>query len=151
MRMLSSAALLSVVLALVACAPTSEDGVAELADTTDADIEAIHGLREAWVAADKNSDLEGVMAVFADNVVFIVADEPTLIGKEAVRSWYVVGPEYKMSSDEVLVAGNWAFDRGSFTTGSGAGRYIGILQRQTDGSWKYARVMAIDDPPSGIE
>jgi ketosteroid isomerase-like protein len=149
MKLLSSAVLLFVVLAVVACAPTAEEAAVEEPDTTDADIEAIHGLREAWVAADNDSDLDGVIAVFTDDVVLMVAEEPILIGKEAVRSWYFVGPEIEMSSDEVVVAGDWAFDRGTFITSNGPGRYVGILQRQTDGSWKYARVMVmnLDDPP----
>ena len=123
--------------------------VVEEPDTAEADIEAIHALREAWVAADIASDLDGVMAVFTDDVVIMVAEVPTLIGKEAVRSWYPLGygGEYEMSSDEVVVAGGWAFDQGTFTSDGEAGRYLGILQRQTDGSWKYARVMGIDDPP----
>jgi ketosteroid isomerase-like protein len=151
MKLLSSAALLLVVFAVVACAPAAEVAVVEEPDTAAADIDAIHALREAWVAADNDSDLDGVMAVFTDDVVIMVAEEPTLIGKEAVRSWYFVGPEFEMSSDEVVVAGDWAFDRGTFTSDGEAGRYVGILQRQTDGSWKYARIMGINDPPPGTE
>ncbi len=138
---------------VAACAPVGEQpgSAVEETDTTEADVEAINSVREAWVTADNNSDLDGVMAVFTDDVVFMLADEPTLTGKEALRSWYFVGPGYEMSSDEVVVAGDWAFDRGTFSDGDDTGRYLGILQRLPEGSWKYARVMAIPNPPPSIK
>ena len=134
---------------VAACAPVGEQpgSAVEETDTTEADVEAINSVREALVAADNDSDLDALIAVFTDDVVFMLADEPTLTGKEALRSWYFVGPGYEMSSDEVVVAGDWAFDRGSWSAHDDRGRYIVILQRQPDGSWKYSRVVGIGSPP----
>jgi len=51
--------------------------------------------------------------------------------------------------EEVKVAGDWAFARGNYTytltpkeegkTIKGNGKYLSILAKQADGSWKFAR------------
>ena len=88
-----------------------------------------------------------------------------LIGRQAITDdtgamFEGMSAELTLSSEEVEVAGDWAFDRGSYTMkmtpkGDGEpmeekGKYIVILQKQTDGSWKFAReVWNSDDPLPG--
>jgi ketosteroid isomerase-like protein len=86
---------------------------------------------------------------------------PTVTGRPAIRQGYA--DRFAMGtattairSDELQLMGDWAFDRGTFTatmmpSGGGdsvtvEGRYLVILRKQADGSWKLAR--AIDNSPS---
>lgn len=55
-----------------------------------------------------------------------------------------------VSVEEIEVSGDWAFERGAYRMkltpiGGGApiedeGKYLDIVRRQGDGTWKYARV-----------
>jgi len=64
---------------------------------------------------------------------------------------------FELVSDEIQVTGEWAFDRGTYQwrgvprAGGDAiddrGKYLVILQRQVDGSWKLARAMDNSDRP----
>ena len=81
-------------------------------------------------------------------------NEEELMGKQAITDNMVamfegMGAELTISSEEVEVAGDWAFDRGAYTMkltpkGDGEpmednGKYIVILEKQADGSWRIAR------------
>ena len=68
--------------------------------------------------------------------------------------------EETWSSEEIVVAADWAFTRGTysstFTPRAGGepvqenGKSLWILERQADGSWKYARaIWNSDNPPPG--
>ena len=46
--------------ALVACSPAAEQPAVVEKDTTEADSKAIGGVREAWVDAENDSDLDSV-------------------------------------------------------------------------------------------
>ncbi len=80
--------------------------------------------------------------------------EPPVIGKDRIRArnkgvldqfTFNIG----ISNEEVGVAGDWAFARGTYkatlTPKAGGeavlvdGKYMTILQRQADGSWKIHR------------
>lgn len=100
-------------------------------------------------------DLDRVMEVYADDVISMPADQPPLRGKEAVRAmWESLLRDFTIDSsvsvEEIEVSGDWAFERGAYRMkltpiGGGApiedeGKYLDIVRRQGDGSWKYARV-----------
>jgi ketosteroid isomerase-like protein len=65
--------------------------------------------------------------------------------------------DFDLTSTEVQVVGPWAFDRGAYRwrgipRAGGEpiedhGKYLVILQRQPDGSWKVARDMDNSDRP----
>jgi len=124
---------------------------------SDAEVEAIHRTREALFRAFNATDLDGFMAPLADDVVLMGhGGPPALVGKEAVRSNYkeffergAFIPYLTVSSDEVVVSGDWAFDRGIWvvirTYKRGVRRerlkscYVMIWRRQPEGTWKLAR------------
>ena len=64
--------------------------------------------------------------------------------------------EHVLDFEETVVAGDYAFQWGTFRSGSrtrasgevfsGGGKLMRILQRQPDGSWKMHRTMAVGDP-----
>ena len=123
-------------------------------------ITAIH---EAATVALGRGDLDGVMGSYADDVISLPPNQPALFGKDAVRSMWEdlltdFAVEVSVSVDEVEVAGQWAFERGTFDMklspragGSpieDSGKYLDILRKQPDGSWKYSRVSWNSSQPS---
>lgn len=55
--------------------------------TTTAPDASTHDLHENYVAAINSNDIERILALMSDDVVFQVPGEAELIGKEAVRAW----------------------------------------------------------------
>ncbi len=164
MKLLSSAVLLLVVLAFVACAPAAEEAVVEEPDTTEADVAAIEGLVDELVRVALAGDAEAFVALFADDVMFMAPDAPAAVGIEGFRSAIetsfaeVSTGTIDMVSEETEVAGDWAYDRGTLTFVVVAGgesiqmdwKYLAIMRRQADGSWKYARfIHNSNTPPPG--
>jgi uncharacterized protein (TIGR02246 family) len=147
------------------CAPPPEEQVepvAEEAPSTEADVEAIRGVNQQCLAAINSGDADTCPNLFTDDGVFMPPNEPMIIGKDAIRAWLQTAMDSftfdnTWSSEEIVVFGDWAFDRGSSTSiitpkegGESikdAGKYIWILERQSDGSWKYARVIWNSDNP----
>ncbi|MDA2931041.1 DUF4440 domain-containing protein [Acidobacteria bacterium AH-259-O06] len=127
------------------------------------DLEAINGLREEYIATANAGDVDGWLATLTDDAVFMPPNEPAVTGKEAIRSWVVKSffdpfdIQLSLSHEEVEVAGDWAFVQGPFsyslTPKAGgevieeSGKFIDILKRQSDGSFKYARAIWNSDNP----
>jgi uncharacterized protein (TIGR02246 family) len=121
--------------------------------TAKADIAAIDRVREAHVAALNQGDADAWAAVFSEDAVQMPPNAPANVGSAAIRSWGQAflnqfGTQFSLSVEEVRLAGDWAFERGTYTIvlsprGGGTlkdvGKYITIYQRQPDGSWKTAR------------
>ncbi|MFQ5962467.1 MAG: YybH family protein [Candidatus Methylomirabilales bacterium] len=182
--LLRTASVVVVVVVFAGCTPAEEQPGAMTAETTstEADVEAVHRVRETHDAAVNAGDLEAYLAVFAEDAVLMPPNEPPVLGKEATRAWgqglfSQFSFEETMSSEEVVVAGDWGFDRGTYTIrptpkvgGEAAegtpieqpeigreldyaqtGKYLWILKRQGDGSWKTARAMwSSNHPPPGM-
>lgn len=119
------------------------------------DREAISKLTEDWLAAVRAKDVDRLKEMVTDDVVFLPAGVPPIRGKQAVEAMYnsflpqFSNVEQSVSTEEVQVAGDWAFAWGSETLilspqGGGpaiqmSGKGMSILRRQPDGSWKFAR------------
>lgn len=164
MRVTPSVALF-LAITLSACQPAGEQ--------TEADVAAIQALAEEWTAAFNTGDVAGVVAWYTDDAVQMPPNEPANTGPEAIGAWLqAIFAEYSghpgdrivlgLSSQEIQVAGDWAFDRGTYewtvtplADGEAiqeSGKYIVIWQRQPDGSWKMAReIWNSNTPPPGME
>jgi uncharacterized protein (TIGR02246 family) len=144
-------------LAGLSCAPSGrhESGGA-------ADLAAIARLRSEYTAARNDGDVQRLMALWTDDAVFMPMDEPTLTGREAIgrhiQDFLDQSPgEIELVPAETRVAGDWAFERGTeivtMRTDPGGPsatidvKYLVILKRQPDGSWKYARyIYNLEEP-----
>jgi uncharacterized protein (TIGR02246 family) len=157
MSRFSFASLTALVLALsvAACAPAAPP------DTTGADLAALDAFRDAWVAAYNSGDADAVANLYADDAVNLPQGQPTVIGRGFIRDGIAAqlatgATTVTVTADATQVSGNLAFDSGTYSTvvrpatGGGpvtvTGRYIVILRRQTDGSWKMVR--GIDNSPT---
>ncbi len=122
-----------------------------------ADVETINRERESISKAFNTTNLDAFLASVADDVVWMDhGGPPPTIGKETVRSNYKEFfergpfiPKMTISSDEIVVSGEWAFDRGTWriirTYRRAARRevlescYLMVWQRQPGNAWKLAR------------
>jgi uncharacterized protein (TIGR02246 family) len=126
----------------------------------EADIEAIKNVSEKWEVAYNDSDIDSLMSLYADNSVRIPANQPPVIGKEAIRN--SLQQEFDLSTNqeddvvvEAQVSGDLAFTRGTWinivTPKAGGeshtlnGNWITILKRQPDGPWKIINEMWSDE------
>lgn len=127
-------------------------------DQLNDDIAAINELREKELSAALAGNVDSLIALRTDDFIAMLPDMPAIEGKEAVRE-VLTGMfgqmeefEHNTISEEVIVSGDWAIHRGTYadrvTMKSGEesiayeGKYLWILQRQDDGSWKYAMQMS---------
>ncbi len=120
-----------------------------------ADIAAINALREQFAAAFNSNDAVAAAAYFTDDAVLMFPDQPALEGKQAIQAaledfFKQNAAEIEHTPLETKVADDWAFDRGNITetVTPKAGKpierslkYLVILKRQPDGSWKIHRDM----------
>ena len=121
----------------------------------DADKRTIVALVDRWRVATKAKDLDVILALLADDAVFLPSTLPPLRGRDEVAKMYRdFFPRYREiqqegSIEEVRVAGDWAFFWGTdelhLTPESGEnkihmrGKGLGILKREPDGSWRFWR------------
>jgi uncharacterized protein (TIGR02246 family) len=139
---------LGLAVGLTACAPAAPPAPA---DTTTEDTAAITALRDAWVSGYNAGDATAVAALYASDAVRMDGESPTITGRsniqEALTTQLSATPAtISLRSDEMQLMGDHAFDRGTFTVtltpeGGGSavtssGRYLVLLRKQADGSWK---------------
>lgn len=126
------------------------------AATTQVDAEAIMMLLAEYDAAATAGNVDPVMALYADDAVSMPPDAPARTGKDEIRAAFVAVLEentIQLTSqvDEVRVSGDLAFLRVAYdetvtpkAVGEPTqlhGKWLVILERQPDGSWKWWREM----------
>ena len=126
------------------------------------DERAIRDLIAAWMEASKNGDLQTVLSLMADDVVFMVPGRS--FGKDAfaAASQGMKGMTFEGKSEvqEIQVLGEWAWCRTHLTVtvtppnGKPVRRFgntLSILKKQADGRWLLARdanMLAPESQPS---
>jgi uncharacterized protein (TIGR02246 family) len=94
------------------------------------------------------------VGVFSEDAVQMPPNTPANVGREMIRAWSKafldpLRAEFAHEVGEIRVAGDWAFERGTYrirvTPKAGGesfqdtGKYITIYQKQPDGAWLLAR------------
>lgn len=115
------------------------------------DVASITAVSKARADAFKQGNAAGIAVHFVDDALLMAPDKPILKGKAAVESYYQHifdehNTDLKSYYEEVKVAGDFAYGRGFaevLLTPKGGGptrkstaKYINILKRQADGTWK---------------
>ncbi len=130
---------------------------------TDADKEQIAALNEAVVKALQTNDASAMAATAAGDAIFMPPNVEMVRGKVEIQQFYkTVFTESplggaSLSPLDVFGEGRFAYETGTFTrtwTPPGRkepvtepGKYIFVLQRQADGTWKYtAAIWNVDQP-----
>jgi ketosteroid isomerase-like protein len=131
-----------------------------------ADVKAIKDLNEGYDKAESTGDLAWFNAnYYADKAVTLPPNQPLISGKEAIaaddQKYFDRYSSVQLSSpvEEVLTSGDLAVARGAYTwkgtpKASGLsevteqGKWIGIFQKQRDGSWKCSEEIWNSDQPA---
>lgn len=115
------------------------------------DVEAVTAVSDARAEAFNNSDAGAIAAHFTEDAILMAPGKPASMGRDAVRTYYQAifdeyAPELESGYEEVEVSGDLAYGRGEarvkLTPKDGGepevstAKYLNILKRQPDGSWK---------------
>lgn len=118
------------------------------------DERAIRALVQQEVDAANAGDAATLIALWTEDGIRMPPNGPPVAGKEALAAMYnaifeAVTMDYAVVLEEVVVAGDWGFGRGTYTVTAvpkaggepteDNGKFIDIYRRLPDGTWKYAR------------
>ena len=160
-------ALLGAGLFVASCGPEQKapESAAVESPASEADEAAIKGVHLRETRAIKGKDVAHFLALFDSDAVLMPPDGPPIVGKAALRSWFLRltdrhSIDLDFSVDEIKVTAEWAFERFSFrqtVTPAGGGEPITVrgkgnhvFRRQSDGSWKIARdIWNVEAPDAG--
>lgn len=146
------------VLVLTACGPSG----AKPAAVADASDSTAHLAHEAYTTAINSNNLDSLAAMFTEDVVFLAAHSPPIVGKPAVRKWaedylQAYTTHWNKTLQEFVTAGDWAFERYSYHStdtpkaGGAAVEDTGwglvIYHHDADGKWRVARDAFSTDTP----
>jgi ketosteroid isomerase-like protein len=128
-----------------------------------ADMAAIRATDSAFVGAAGSGDAAAVAAVYLADARLMPPNAPTVEGREAIQKfWGGVLDAYQVrfdvASEEIEGRGDLAYARGRYTLdgtpkAKGApplhdeGKFLEVLRRQSDGTWRYAVDMYSSDLP----
>jgi uncharacterized protein (TIGR02246 family) len=116
--------------------------------------EAIQRLTQRWIEAVKAKDIDRLLSLVTDDVVFLPPSWPPIKGKQAVGELYrSLFTQFDVDQaaviEEIELTGEWAFSWGTETLTLSPlrggqpirtrGKGLTILRRQPDSSWKFAR------------
>lgn len=129
----------------------------------DADSASIAKTFAEYVSAWKASDAGRIANIYCDDAVILPGDHRAESGRAAITKFnqdffdqYLPG-SFEISAQDTKIIGEWAFEDGaySFTAVpkaggkaiSDRGKYLVVLQRQNDGSWRWFRDIDNSDSP----
>lgn len=141
------------VVALLCGACSAPPSQPVVADTSASDA-AAHRAHDTYVAAINSNNLDTLLGVLTDDVVYMAAHEAPMVGKAAVKPW-VAGyfaafkTQWDKPVQEFVVNGEWAYERYAYTStdtpvGGGepvvdTGWGLVIYHHDPDGQWRVAR------------
>lgn len=151
--------LLPLVLLSAACASPEPAGPMQNAQ---ADIDAVNAVRDGFVAAYSAGDADAIGNYYVTDGVSQPNNGPTLKGRDAIvaglKSMFERSSvKLTLTPEQTQTMGTTGFDSGHYSvevvpkaggpTTTSEGRYLVILDKQTDGSWKVTRDMDNAGPP----
>jgi ketosteroid isomerase-like protein len=124
--------------------------------------ESAHLAHAHYTDAINSNNLDSLMGMMTEDVVFLAAHAPPMIGKAAVRSWAAAyydafTTRWEKDNKEFVVTGEWAFERydyrstdtpragGKPVTDTGWG--LVLYHHDADGKWRVARDAFATDRP----
>ncbi len=138
-----------------ACRPADggDRETTKVAALSPADKAGIRSLDSAFVVAANAGDAEGVAAVYAEDGALLAPNLPPQKGRDAIKAFWggfldAYTVRFELASDTIEGRGDLAYNQGRyrFTAVPKAkgvpgvadeGKFLEILKKQSDGSWKY--------------
>ncbi|MCB0181876.1 MAG: SgcJ/EcaC family oxidoreductase, partial [Anaerolineae bacterium] len=128
---------------------------------------AVNKVWEQYASSLNAGDVDSYMALWADDAMQLPPDSLPIVGKETLRAGLeseleAITYDMEITNKEVNVSGDMAVARGTyaatitFKDGSDPisidGKYMTLLKRQPDGSWKIFRdIYNSNVPPASDE
>lgn len=131
--------------------------------STESDVRQIEAISNARAKAFNKSDADTIASYFTDDCVLMAPEKPAMRGREQVKAYYqsifdAFSPQLKSGYEEVSVSGDLAYGRGFATvmltpknggpTSVSTAKYLNILRRQRDGSWRTTHDIWNSNEPS---
>lgn len=145
-------------LVFAACQPTGGGG--PVGPLGEEDKTTIQNQTAGFATAVNAKDWATAASMYADDAVFMPPNGEAMTGRSNVQSWMAAYPPFSnfvINSVEVDGVGDLAYNRGTYEldlTPPGAtapihdkGKFLEILRRQPDGSWKVIRDIFNSDLP----
>jgi ketosteroid isomerase-like protein len=126
---------------------------ASLADLAQNDLDAIRAVDSAFGAAADAGNVDGVVSVYATNAALLPPNLPPQKGRGAIKSFWggflsAYTVRFELGSDAVEGRGDLAYNMGHYRFTAvpkvkadpgvaDEGKFLEILKKQPDGSWKY--------------
>jgi len=163
---LRSVVAVAVLVVGVACSPPGSPGSAPAEPAPPTPDPAAYLAHENYVEAINSNDLDRLLGMLTDDVVFMAPNDTPYVGKEALRPWlegYLAAytTHWDKPVEEFVVAGDWAFERYRYTSTdtpvSGGDPIVGtgwgfvVYHRDPDGVWRVARDAWGSDRPVAAE
>jgi len=132
---------------LLSCAPTSDNS----GSAASGDPAVVSKVRDEFIAAFNSADAAKVASLYAPDAVVMPSHQHAITGRDGIENYNKMFFEMftatiNISPVETKVFGDRGLDRGTYTIqmtpkagGSpimDEGKYLVLLQRQADGSWK---------------
>lgn len=155
LRALGSIAIL-VLGASSACRPEDggdTEGARAAASLSPEDVARIRSADSAFMAAANAGDADGVAAVYAEEGSLLAPNLPPQKGRAAIKAFWggfldAYTVRFEVASDTIEGRGDLAYNQGHYRftavpKAKGApgvadeGKFVEILKKQPDGSWKY--------------
>ena len=152
-----------VALAFAACAKTADQEQETSTKESGDDEAAIAQIRDGWGTAWKAADATTLSSYYAADAVNMQNHQPSANGAAEIKSadeaaFAEMAPnDITITSEKLDITGDVAYDRGTYSlsvtpkAGGAAmtetGRYLVVLKRQSDGSWKIVEHMANSATP----
>jgi uncharacterized protein (TIGR02246 family) len=155
MRYLAIAAVMLGLAATSGCTPAGDDAASTASSSSAQDKQALDELRSSYASAWDSGNASAIADLYSADAMAFPGNQPTVTGRDAILKYnedffaqYKPG-KMDLTPEETRIMGDWAFDRGTYhmtaTAKSGdqameaRGRYLVILRKQADGSWKVSR------------
>ena len=125
-------------------------------DDTHADVAALRELHDQVTRAENSGDASVFERISASDILVLPPDGSLIAGRQAhvnfnQESFNKFTGVFDNKSDEIVVSGDWGFDRGTYryteTPRAGgatvitSGNYLWLARREADGAWRYARII----------
>jgi ketosteroid isomerase-like protein len=120
---------------------------------TESDLAGIRAADSAFAASANAGNVDGVVAVYATSAALLPPNLPPQKGRAAIRSFWAgfldaYTVQFELGTDTIEGRGDLAYNQGHyrFTAVPKAkanpgiadeGKFLEILKRQSDGTWKY--------------
>jgi ketosteroid isomerase-like protein len=123
------------------------------------DVTAVRESMDAYVRTSLAADWDGWGRLLLSDVVAMPPNHAPLIGREAVVAYAKTYPKltkFTVTADEITGRGDLAYARGRYSitvltpdgkSSTDKGSFLDIHQRQSDGTWPYARTIWHSDAP----